>query len=148
MSANPDPLDGLQVLIVEDETLVAMLIEEYLIEMGCEVALSASRVAKALKGLQTHRIDAAVLDVNVAGESICELVEDLCKRRIPFIFASGYGAGGVDARWSSNPVLQKPFTGADLRTALLATLEKSLTSGLSSVPGRSCVVPGFPKATS
>lgn len=137
MSANADPLDGLQVLIVEDETLVAMLIEEYLIEMGCKVALSASRVAKALKGLQTHRVDAAVLDVNVAGESICELVEDLCKRGIPFIFASGYGARGVDARWLSNPMLQKPFTGADLRTALLASLEKSLTIEPSPFPVQS-----------
>ncbi len=134
MSANADPLHGLHVLIVEDETLVAMLIEEYLIEMGCEVALSASRVAKALKGLQTRRVDAAVLDVNVAGESISELVADLHQRRIPFIFASGYGARGVDARWASNPVLQKPFSGADLRKALLASLEKSLKSGPSPVP--------------
>ena len=133
MNVDADPLHGLRVLIVEDETLVAMLIEEYLIEMGCEVALSASRVAKALKGLQTRRVDAAVLDVNVAGESIGELVEDLHQRHIPFIFASGYGARGVDAKWSGNPVLQKPFTGADLRTALLT----SLASARASVPARS-----------
>ncbi len=123
MNANTDPLNGLKVLIVEDETLVAMLIEEYLLEIGCEVAFSASRVAKALKGLQTRPIDAAVLDVNVAGESINELAEDLHRRGIPFVFASGYGQKGVDARWSGHPVLQKPFTGADLRTALLASLQ-------------------------
>ena len=136
MNVDADPLHGLRVLIVEDETLVAMLIEEYLLEMGCEVALSASRVAKAMKGLQTRRVDAAVLDVNVAGESIGELVEDLCQRHIPFIFASGYGARGVDAKWSGNPVLQKPFTGADLRTALLTSLANTL-SARASVPARS-----------
>jgi CheY-like chemotaxis protein len=125
MNARIDPLHGLKVLIVEDETLVAMLIEEYLLEMGCQVALSASRVGKALKGLQSRPIDAAVLDVNVAGESITQLAEVLHQRGIPFVFASGYGPKGVDARWSGSPVLQKPFTGADLRTALLASLGAS-----------------------
>ena len=48
-SLSQNILQGLQVLIVEDETLVAMLIEDYLRELGCEIALSASRVAKAMK---------------------------------------------------------------------------------------------------
>ncbi len=125
MNAIADPLNGLRVLIVEDEMLVAMLIEEYLLEMGCEVALSARRIAKAFKGLQTSRIDVAVLDVNVAGESISQLVDVLDQRGIPFIFASGYGARGVDSRWGGSPVLQKPFTEADLRAALLTVLDKS-----------------------
>ena len=124
MNIAADPLNGLRVLIVEDETLVAMLIEEYLVELGCTVALSASRIAKAMKGLQTCPVDVAVLDVNVAGESISGLVETLDGRGIPFMFASGYGARGVDARWSASPVLQKPFTGSDLRAALLTLLEK------------------------
>ncbi len=124
--ANPNnPLHGLRVLIVEDETLVAMLVEEYLLELGCEVAFSASRVAKAIKSLQICGIDAAVLDLNVAGESILPLVEALHQRDIPFIFASGYGARGVDARWSGRPVLQKPFTEADLQAALLTSLGNS-----------------------
>lgn len=119
------PLRGLKVLIVEDETLVAMLIEEYLLEFGCEVVFSASRVAKAMSGLNSCRVDAAVLDVNVAGESVAQLAETLYERGIPFIFASGYGAKGVDRRWSGVPVpvLQKPFTGADLHAALLASLK-------------------------
>ncbi len=123
MNAGIDPLHGLRVLIVEDESLVAMLIEEYLLELGCEVVLSASRVGKAMKGLETCPVDVAILDVNVAGESISGLVEALDQRGIPFIFASGYGARGVDARWSASPVLQKPFTGADLHAALHALLD-------------------------
>ncbi len=122
-------LRGLRILIVEDETLVAMLIEDYLLEFGCEVVFSASRIAKAIRGLQGCHVDAAVLDVNVAGENVAQLAETLHERGIPFIFASGYGAGGVDKRWSSIavPVLQKPFTGADLQTALLASLRNSRT---------------------
>jgi len=123
VNAAVNPLNGLRVLIVEDETLVAMLIEEFLLELGCEVALSASRVAKAMRGLHTCDIDVAVLDVNVAGESVSQLVETLVQRGIPFIFASGYGARGIDPRWALSPVLQKPFTGTDLRSALLASLE-------------------------
>jgi two-component SAPR family response regulator len=73
--------------------------------------------------LHTCGIDVAVLDVNVAGESVSQLVETLVQRGIPFIFASGYGARGIDPRWALSPVLQKPFTGADLRSALLASLE-------------------------
>ena len=121
-SLSQNSLQGLQVLIVEDETLVAMLIEDYLRELGCEIALSASRVAKAMKSIETCRIDAAVLDVNVAGDSISELVETLKKRGIPFILASGYGARGIGSRWPGSLVLQKPFSEADLGAALLASV--------------------------
>ncbi len=117
-----DPLQGLRVLVVEDETLVAMLIEEYLAEFGCVVALSARRVEKGLEGLQNLDVGAAVLDVNVAGESVSPIAELLSKRNVPFIFASGYGAKGVEARWIGRPVLQKPFAAGELRSALLASL--------------------------
>ncbi|MGO8953709.1 MAG: response regulator [Rhodomicrobium sp.] len=116
------PLQGLRVLVVEDESLVAMLIEEYLAEFGCIVAFSARRVDKGLECLTSLDIGAAVLDVNVAGESVSPIAEVLEGRNIPFIFASGYGARGVEARWTGRAVLQKPFTSNDLRSALLACL--------------------------
>ena len=115
-------LQGLRVLVVEDESLVAMLIEEYLIELGCVVAGSVRRVAKGLETIAQSEIDAAVLDVNVAGESVSPLADVLAQRGVPFIFASGYGAKGVEARWADRPVLQKPFSPEDLRLALLASL--------------------------
>ena len=118
-----DPLQGLRVLVVEDESLVAMLIEEYLAEFGCIVASSARRVDKGLESIKDLDIGAAVLDVNVAGESVSPIAELLEERHIPFIFASGYGARGVEARWAGRPVLQKPFTSNDLRSALLASLQ-------------------------
>jgi CheY-like chemotaxis protein len=121
----PDRLQGLRVLVVEDEMLVAMLIEVYLNELGCTIAHSASRIAKALESLHATPIDAAVLDINVAGDSVLPLAEALEERGIPFIFASGYGARGIEPRWAGYPVLQKPFMAHDLQTALLAALKRS-----------------------
>jgi CheY-like chemotaxis protein len=117
-----DLLQGLRVLVVEDESLVAMLIEEYLAELGCVVACSARRVGKAVETLGQSEVDVAVLDVNVAGESVLPLAALLDEHKIPFIFASGYGAKGVDSRWADRPVLQKPFSPDDLRYALLLSL--------------------------
>ena len=118
------PLQDLRVLVVEDESLVAMLIEEYLTDFGCAPACSVSRVGKALKVLKNTEIDAAVLDVNVAGESVAPIAEALEQRGVPFIFASGYGRSGVDERWSNRPVLQKPFSAKELQAALIDCVKR------------------------
>ncbi len=120
-----DLLKGLRVLVVEDEPLVAMLIEEYLLDFGCTIAGSARRVAKGIGMLRESEIDVAVLDVNVAGESVEPLAIELEQRKIPFTFASGYGAKGIGERWSAHPILQKPFSPDDLRAALMKLLEKA-----------------------
>ena len=124
MDAASHPLHGLRVLLVEDERLVAMLIEEFIRELGCELACSANRIVKAIKCLETTSIDAAILDLNVAGVSTLALAEMLDQRGIPLVFASGYGAQGVDGRWRTRPVLQKPFTAGELCLALLAALDE------------------------
>lgn len=118
-----EPLQGLRVLVVEDETLVAMLVEEYLADFGCVVAFSARRVGKALLAARNLELDAAVLDVNVAGESVSPIAEALEERHVPFIFASGYGVKGVEERWAARPVLQKPFSSKELQAALLACVQ-------------------------
>jgi DNA-binding response OmpR family regulator len=117
------PLLDLRVLVVEDESLVAMLIEEYLADFGCAPACSVSRVGKALKALKSTEVDAAVLDVNVAGESVAPIAEILEQRGVPFIFASGYGAGGIEERWAGRPMLQKPFSARELHAALVACVQ-------------------------
>ena len=117
------PLQGLRVLVVEDETLVAMLIDEYLADFGCDIVFSGRRIGKTLHALKNLEVDAAVLDVNVAGESVSPVAEILEQQKVPFIFASGYGVKGVDERWSSRPVLQKPFSAKELHTALVACVQ-------------------------
>ena len=113
-------LHGKRVLLVEDEALVAMLVEDMLADEGCEVAATASRLgeALALAGDAGLAIDLAILDVNLAGEPVFAVAEVLARRGVPFAFATGYGAGGLPESWRSRPTLQKPFTAADVRAVL------------------------------
>jgi CheY-like chemotaxis protein len=111
-------LSGLRLLLVEDESHVAMLVEDMLADMGCDVVSSAARVSEALKLIETTDIDAAVLDVNVAGEKVFPVAEKLRDRKIPFVFATGYGAEGVREDFRTHPVIAKPFPQSQLRKAL------------------------------
>jgi CheY-like chemotaxis protein len=114
--------ERLRILIVEDEMLVAMNIEDMLLDLGHEVAGLASRLAPALALAAEAEIDAAVLDVNLAGEHSFPVADLLDKRGIPFLFATGYGLGGIEERYRGRTVLQKPFRLADLGAALVSAL--------------------------
>lgn len=115
-------LRGLRVLVVEDEMMIAMLVESLLEELGCIVAATAARPAQALEALARSRPDAAVLDVNLDGSDSFEVAEELCRQGIPFVFATGYRSSRLDPRFASRPVLAKPFQLQDLETALTACL--------------------------
>lgn len=108
----------LRVLIVEDEMLVAMNIEDMLIELGHEVAGLASRLEPALALAREGGFDAAMLDVNLAGEQSFPVAALLRESGIPFLFATGYGIQGIAEEYRSAPVLQKPFRAQDLGQAL------------------------------
>ncbi|HEY0149376.1 MAG TPA: response regulator [Allosphingosinicella sp.] len=110
--------ERLRVLIVEDEMLVAMNIEDMLLALGHEVAGLASRLSPALALAGEAEIDAAVLDVNLAGERSFPVADVLEGRGIPYLFATGYGLGGIEERYRGRVVLQKPFRLADLGAAL------------------------------
>lgn len=111
-------LEGLRVLVVEDEMLVAMAIEEMLERFGCTVVGVEARVRRALEFASRESVDAAVLDVNLAGEKVFPVAEALARRGVPFVFSTGYGAAGVDADFPGAPVLQKPYPEEALARAL------------------------------
>lgn len=115
----------LRILIVEDEMLVAMNVEDMLLELGHEVAGLASRLGPALALARDGRFDAAMLDVNLAGEPSFPVADLLIERGIPFLFATGYGRQGIEERYRNFPMLQKPFRAAELGAAL-AGLSPSL----------------------
>jgi two-component sensor histidine kinase/DNA-binding response OmpR family regulator len=96
-----------RVMIVEDEALIAMVLVENLQEMGLSAVGPFSRVADALK--VDEEIDAAILDVNLGGESVYPVAEMLSARGIPFVFMTGYGSASIDSRFANVPVLQKPI---------------------------------------
>ncbi len=124
----------LKVLIVEDESLVAMLIEDMLLDMGYEVAAIAARLDQALTVARTIDAHLAVLDLNLNGQRTDTIAEILRARGIPFILATGYGGAGVTAEWRDVPVVQKPFQQSDLAAAL-SRLQLPQDVGVAPSPG-------------
>ena len=110
-----------RILVVEDEALVAMLVEDALEEAGFGVIGPVRSVGQALETLEAERPDAAVLDLNLAGENSVAVADALVARGIPFVVATGYGAAGLPPTHRNALVLPKPYDPADL-TAILARL--------------------------
>ncbi len=115
-------LTGKRILVVEDEAIVAMLIEDILADHGAAVVGPAARIERAMELAEGEAIDAAVLDVNLAGATTAPVAERLRARGIPFAFATGYGASGLPAGFEGSPLLQKPFQERDLTETLVRTL--------------------------
>ncbi|MBA1247746.1 response regulator [Pseudomonas sp. JZ134] len=109
-----------RVLLVEDETLIAMLLEDILDELGYDVAGSAADFDEGMRLASSETFDLAILDVNVGGREIFPIAEQLAARDIPFMFSTGYGAYGLPEEWKNRPVLAKPFKPDDLERALQA----------------------------
>ena len=107
-------LAGVRVLVVEDEFLVAVLIEEMLESAGCVVIGPIPRVPEALDAVDHDACDAAVLDINLAGERIDPVAAALSKRNVPFMFVTGYGATGLPRDYLDRPHICKPFKLAEL----------------------------------
>lgn len=119
-------LKGRRILVVEDESLVAMLLETILEDMGCETIGPISNVAEAVRlvdgGEDMH---GALLDVNVAGVEVFPVAAALDARGVPFVFSTGYGEGGLPDQWKGRITLQKPFTEAAVEDALSRALTTS-----------------------
>lgn len=132
-------LEGRRVLLVEDESLVAMLAEDMLLDLGCEVVI-AMRLEQALRNLQAETFDLAVLDVNLGDARSYPVADKLFERCIPFLFATGYGAAGVEPAYRTVPVMQKPYQKDDLETLLqhLLTCETSQRKTEAGSFGCSC----------
>lgn len=99
-----------RVLIVEDESLLSMMVEDILCDLGWEVPANVASVSEALQALRDGEFDLALLDVNVAGEDVFPVADALHDRNIPFVFATGYGVRGIRADLRHHPILEKPFT--------------------------------------
>jgi CheY-like chemotaxis protein len=107
-----------RILIVEDEVLVSILIEDALADLGIEVAGVAGTLEEALAQAETGDFDCAILDVHIQGKEVFPVAEALDARGVPFVFATGYGQGGVPEKYRERPVLQKPFMAPELERAL------------------------------
>ena len=124
MNSTKRPVEGLSVLVVEDEALVLMNLEDMLQELGCRVVGPFMRVGPALEFLagEGAELDVAILDVNVAGEMIFPFARRLAERNIPIVFATGYGRSGLPDDFNDYPILQKPYTTDDVAQGLIAAV--------------------------
>ena len=117
-------LEGRRVLLVEDETMIAMLLEDMLGDLGCKVVGPVHALAPALElAARDHAIDVAILDVNLAGRPVFELADALRGRGVPMVFSTGYGGRGLREVDRGTPVLGKPFRTGELADALRTALE-------------------------
>jgi DNA-binding response OmpR family regulator len=116
---SPD-LTGMRVLVVEDEELIAMLVEDFLTEIGCSVVGPAATVTAALPLADSEPISGALLDLNLNGDLVYPVADNLAARGIPFIFTTGYASEEIVARHADAPTLKKPFSSRLLREAIVA----------------------------
>jgi len=86
-----------RILVVEDEAMIAMLVEDMVLDFGSEVVGPAARMEEALRLASHANLDAAILDVNVGGAVVFPVADVLRGRGVPIIFATGYGSGGASA---------------------------------------------------
>lgn len=123
-------LSGLHILLLEDQFLIALDVEDMLLELGAERVTACASVAEAHAALERDGADMAVLDVNLGSETSAEIAEKLERMGVPFAFATGYDDG--PAQFSSahqHPVLRKPYKIPELRDALARLQKAGATCG-------------------
>jgi CheY-like chemotaxis protein len=116
-----------RILVVEDEPLVAMALEDMLLELGCRVIGPALRLDRAAALARVEPLDAAVLDVNMSDGTSDRISDILSARSVPFLFATGYARESVEAAGPDSIVLQKPYRRCDLKRALERLFSRGAT---------------------
>lgn len=111
-------LQGLRVLLVEDEFLVALDLEQTLRDAGCAIEGPIGDLASALRAVEEGSFDLALLDVNLGGQPVTAVADALAKRSVPMVFCTGYQAARLPERYPGVATLMKPFQGADVVAAL------------------------------
>jgi len=114
----PDRRSELRVLVVEDEMLVALVLEDMLTELGHKIVGPASKVSVGLEIARRQEIDIAILDLNLAGDSSLPIASALRARGIPVVFSTGYGRGGLPESFRDALLLQKPFLQLDVEDVI------------------------------
>jgi CheY-like chemotaxis protein len=106
-----------RVLIIEDEALIAQCLDELVCSLGLDVAAIAHNLPSARKAVGTCHFDVALVDLRLGYELTTEIVDVLQERGTPTAFITGY-EHALESRHSAVPLLQKPFTEAQLRAVL------------------------------
>ncbi|MES2496729.1 MAG: response regulator [Pseudomonadota bacterium] len=116
------PPVGTRVLIVEDDTIIAMTAEDMLEEVGCKTAAVAGSVAEALARAADTEFDIALLDLNLRDENSLPVAQHLRDTGKRFIFATGYDGVPADSGFTDAPIISKPYRIEQLAAIIAQTL--------------------------
>jgi two-component sensor histidine kinase/DNA-binding response OmpR family regulator len=116
-----------RILLAEDEALVGMMMRDLVTDLGLFVIGPFCSVEETMAAVSSHQFDCAILDINLAGQTIYPVAERLAARDLPFVFITGYGPESVDERFAHVPILQKPVA--------RGALDEVLRRRLSGEPG-------------
>jgi CheY-like chemotaxis protein len=124
------PFQGLRVLYLEDEVIVAMYFAELLESLGC-IVVECHHLSEAFAALLRERPDVALLDLNIHGESSFGVADQLVRLGVPIGFLTGYATETIEEPWCHYPTCEKPCGAGDL-SALISTclLNKDGSAGL------------------
>ena len=113
---------GRSILIVEDEPLIAMMLEDFLESLGHRVAATCDTVECALDKTETGGFDLAILDVNLKGENVWPVATKLREKKVPFVIATGGHDDPPPPEFNDAPVIEKPYTVDRVTPAIDAAL--------------------------
>jgi CheY-like chemotaxis protein len=107
-----------RVLVVEDEALIAMLVEDMIHDSGGEMVGPAAKLSDAVDLARNAQADVALLDLNLGGALAYPVADVLRQRGVPIVFTSGYGSAALIQRFQDCPILDKPFDQRSLEQAI------------------------------
>lgn len=120
-SASPESL-SMRLLVVEDEAMIAMMLEDIIEDLGHRVVEVVASIQEALNKIEEKagEIDAAVVDANLGGESASPVTDALRRVQIPFVIASGYDTPELQRLGFDGPCIRKPYLREEVSRALAA----------------------------
>jgi DNA-binding NtrC family response regulator len=125
-------LQDKRVLVVEDEALLAMMLEDVFSDAGAQVVGPAATVEQAIALIASQVIDVALLDVCLRDQRSEPVAETLRQRGVPYVLATGYN-NPDGAELASAPTLRKPYRFEQVEAALIAALESKETEAIKPV---------------
>jgi DNA-binding response OmpR family regulator len=116
--AGEQPQARKRVMLVEDEFLLSAVLSADLQDFGYDVLGPYPTLSRGMEAVESESFDGAILDINLKGEMVYPLAEELLRRGIPFLFLSGYEAANMPAAFRGHARLAKPANPAVLLRAV------------------------------
>ncbi|MCF8707079.1 response regulator [Rhizorhapis sp. SPR117] len=106
------------IFIVEDEPMIGLMLEDFLESLGYGLSGLADTLESGCSAARAGGFDAAILDCNLHGDKVWPVAEVLIEKNVPFLFATGGSSDDIPAHFTACPTLEKPFTMANVESAL------------------------------